>query len=145
MKEFKLNENDKSKAPFAVPEDYFDKLNEEILSKTVNAVPEKQGKQLWLSPIKIAVAATISLLAVVSVYYSNQQEIIQTPDELLAEVSSDDILYYLAESDITEDDIINELNLENLEFVDDSPLDDLDLEDLDLDEFIYDLDLSENI
>ena len=66
-------------------------------------------------------------------------------EELLSDVSHEDILHYLDESDLSEEEIITELDLEDFEWIDEGSLDNLELDVLDLNELMDDLNLSDEI
>lgn len=143
MKKIELDKNEKIPAPFTVPDGYFEKLNQEILDKTV----EKQKVRSFSfdSGILIKVAASV-LILVASVYlildFNNDDTL--TAESLLADVQPEEIINYLSENDISEFEILNEIDSD---FTLDSAytLDDLDLDDESFEEFIYDLDINENI
>lgn len=143
MKEFKLDEKNKIKAPFKVPEGYFDTLNQEILDKTVE---KKEGKQVHFSFGTIAkVAASILLVAVTFFYFNNKDNSPeQSAEDILAEVSAEDIIEYLAENDISEMEIMNEID-NDFSFEPEDALNDVDLDNADLEDFIYDIEINDNI
>ena len=145
MKNFNLDEHKKIEPPFEVPEGYFNKLNKEILSKTIHAPIEKQSKQVWFTPFNMAAAAAITLLIVASVFTITDSQMEPSVEELLSEVSHEDILHYLDESDLSEEEIITELDLEDFEWIDEGSLDNLELDVLDLNELMDDLNLSDEI
>ncbi len=135
---------------FEVPEGYFEELQQSIHkriteessdTKTILFVPGFN----WQTSL---IAATLTLIAVV---YSTFQQVnvTQDPQQILAEVSVDDILEYIDYSDLTTSDILAVVNFEENEidkFIEDDIqlLNTDEIESIDIDEFIYEFDLEEN-
>ncbi len=105
--------------PFRVPDGYFEGLrssiNNRIAEETVNkkTIIFTPGLN-WQTSL---IAATLTLLAV---FYSTFQtvDVIEDPQQILAEVSVDDILEYLDYSDLTTSEILAEVNFEETEIDD---------------------------
>ncbi len=147
MKKIRLDENDKIGTPFKVPEGYFDQLNKEILSRTVEVADEKITKQVWLTPVRMSIAAAITIIMAVSgvLFFNNDSS--TTPEDFLAEVSSEDIMLYLSDNNISEQELLDEIEFNDyqLDWEESSPLDELELNDGALDEYILEYDITENI
>jgi hypothetical protein len=128
-------EDIKKKNIYSVPNRYFDQLPARIQSR----VQEKKsvfGFTLdWSLAFKLAVPALALVFILfyfgVSTNYSGQ-----SAEELLAQVSTDDLIAYLETTDITTDEIIDELDLSNivLDFYEDGPImQDMDMNDAEID------------
>jgi len=118
-----------------VPEGYFDELPQVIQSRI--AEQNSKRSQLWLS-YSLKYALPVILLIVVfalSITDFNNQE---TPEELLAEVTTEELILYLEESDITTEELIEAVDYESLELefeeeteiIDDSEIDEEEIEQL---------------
>lgn len=102
MKKFDLDNIDKVNPPFEVPDRYFDALESKIQAE----IDQKRG---YNRPTAISwkwgliPAMAVVILMILFPVFKNQQQ--ETADQLVAELSSDDILTYLEQTDITEYDI----------------------------------------
>ena len=110
MKQFRLDDK-KLKHPFRTPDDYFDHLEASILDHTVKS-GKQESKIVTLTTRKVIyyLAAAVVLLALIA-YPVGQFLNREDSYELLADISDDDILYYIDYYDIQE--------MEVLEFVGD--------------------------
>jgi len=137
MKRIKLDDIDK-KAPFEVPEGYFDQLTLEIQSK----VTPKQGPNWILLPqVRWALSGSFIIL-LVSVILLFPKSDTPTADQLLAEISDEDLIEYIDFTGITEYELIEGLEDETIEALwEEDTLDDLNLENLDLEEIISDYEI----
>ncbi|MEM9390036.1 MAG: hypothetical protein AAGA02_06155 [Bacteroidota bacterium] len=126
---------------YKVPDNYFDKLPGIIQSRAVNE--SRKSSIAWSIPvIKYAVPAL--LVVILAGYYAffNGQEKSKSAVELLAEVETDQLVEYLAYSEITTEEILEIVEMDEIEFEFENEetdlLNDSDLGDLEyvLDEFL---------
>jgi hypothetical protein len=134
MKPKKLSELDK-KVPFTVPEGYFDELTLSIQNR-IHKKPERawlpQGQLRWA----LVAASLVILLTTVWVLTPNQE---MSAEQLLAQVSEDDLIAYLDIQDISEDDLLEGVNTEIIDqlWTDDDALDDLEIDNIDIDDILF--------
>lgn len=137
MKEFKLDNEPKITSGFTTPDDYFDAFSEKILAQLPKQEPKVisnfSSRKTWY----YAAAAILILMLSVPIYtkYSTQQE----------EIDSATLENYLAyQSNISEDEIVNLLQQEDLdkmklEFnVDDATIEDALYSNSNLEQYIID-------
>lgn len=125
----------KKKNIYSVPEKYFDQLPTRIHSRVQERKSVFGFRFDWHLAFKLALPA----LAVVFIMFyfgirNNYSD--QSADELLAQVSTDDLIAYLETTDISTDEIIEELDLSDLEldFYEDGPImKDMDMNDAEID------------
>lgn len=125
----------KNSNPFTVPEGYFDSLTGRIQAR-IQVVEPKQ-RPIFISVLKWSMVPAMVLVGFIW-YMSNPTSL--TPDELLAEVSNEEIMYYLDQSGLDESELITLLGddadfstgLEGIE-LDENGLQDL-LDEYDLDD-----------
>lgn len=98
-----------------VPREYFDKLPEVIQSRAVERA--RSTRWNWVAPtLKWATPAlAVVLLAVYFLLLRNPSTSISA-SELLTQVETEDLVSYLASSDMTTDEILENLDLAELEF-----------------------------
>ena len=137
------------KKPYQVPDGYFeglpDSISNRITEETINkkTIAFTPGLN-WQTSL---IAATLTLLAV---FYSTFQPVVveEDPQQILAEVSIDDILEYLDYADLTTSEILAEVNFEETE-IDDFIENDIQLlnsteiESLDIDELYHEFGLED--
>jgi len=114
-KEAKTKLEDIKKAPvYTVPDGYFDALPNAIVAK---ATARKKKRLLyWANPyVKLGVPAALVLIVLVLANLVTNNKHIESPESLLAQVSMEEIIEYLEESDITTDELIEEVALLNSE------------------------------
>ncbi|MEM6524844.1 MAG: hypothetical protein AAF693_13660 [Bacteroidota bacterium] len=136
----KLDDIDK-KNIYKVPNDYFDKLPGIIQARAIEE-NKKKGFVWSVSATKYAVPAL--LVVILSGYYAffNSEAQPQTASEILAEIETDDLVEYLAFSEMSTDEILESVELDEIDFEFDSEetdlLNDSDLGDLEyvMDEFL---------
>jgi hypothetical protein len=95
--------------PFKVPEDYFDKLSGVIQSRIAEQTGAKEAKPYFRYTLQYALPVII--LAVVAIVYlvpGKSQDV----DTLLASVSTEELVAYLEDSELTTDDLLDEMNLD---------------------------------
>lgn len=89
--------------PFSVPDGYFDKLPGIIQARIAEATPEKQARPYLRYALQYALPAIVLILAVV-LYLAPEKT--ENYNDILASVSTEQLTAYLADSDITTDDIL---------------------------------------
>jgi hypothetical protein len=125
MKRIKLDELNKT-LPYQVPDGYFDGLADKIQHKV-----EAKGNQRKLRPWSlISIAASVALVAVAGLSWLLNDEKL-TPEQLLAQVSDQDVMLYLQTTDISEAELLAWLPDDV-----DTPLESLSLDGTDIDELI---------
>ena len=148
-KKIDIEQLKREKEIFEVPEGYFDSLTSNIQARIKEeAVPEKSRimvpRLAWVTPIIIVAIATIFWL------YPVGKE--ANANELLAEVPTEELLAYLDNYEISEEEIVTymgELDLADMQFdeADTDLLDDLNMNELEgiMDDFNLDVEDLENI
>lgn len=135
---YKLNDIDK-KEMFKVPDGYFEDLPMKIQERlSLETKPQKFRIPSW----SLALAASLLLLLTFVFILPNGDP---TAEELLAEVSQDEIVAYLDQIELDEYDIASAIGDEAdaLEFEDTDVLDGLDLEDQSIDDVLLEYDLAD--
>ena len=147
MKEDK--KHNQRKDPFPAPDGYFDGLSDRIMDRIDREEESKAGKGRMISLATRAgwaAAAVISLLAVFWLITTDDSS--PTSQELVAELSDDEIIDYLVSTDISLDDILDIAAFENadLDSLNMEAMPDLDISPEEADELIelYDLEELEN-
>jgi len=99
---------------YKVPDDYFEKLPQIIQSKAVQ--PSKVKERGFVYALRYAVPVILVIIvALVTLTNRTSDKQVDVP-EMLAEVSTDDLIEFLSETDITTDEILAEIDLSTLEF-----------------------------
>lgn len=135
--------NEKIDHPYHVPEGYFSQLSADILEKK-SAL--KQSPVIWNKKIQYALVSAMVLFVALSIVFITSQSS-QTPEELLSEVSNEEIIQYLSDYDLTDDEILSSYdNTTELEFnmSEDNLLEGLEIDESTLDEYMYELEFNEN-
>ena len=134
----KLEEINK-KNIYKVPDQYFDQLPMRIQSRVDAQKPVNRFTFSWNFAAKIAVPAMVLLLFYFGIDNSNTG---QSTEQLLAMVDTEDIIAYLETTDITTDEILEQIDLSTIEldFADEESMMqdiEMDVEDMDIlfDEF----------
>lgn len=103
MKRIKLDDI-KQKVPFEVPQDYFDGLAHKIQARAVDQ-EKKSGFISLPLPVRLAIPAfVIALLAVI--FWPNTSQSNLSAEQLLAEVSTEAIVDYLYDSEVTTEELL---------------------------------------
>lgn len=135
MKKIRLEDIDK-KAPFTVPEGFFDELTQDIQAR----VAEKPKRQ-WIpvGQLKWALAGFF-VLVIASIFIFRPAVDQLNVHDLLAQVSEQDLMDYLDLNEFTESELLEGLTQDEMDqlWSDEDTLDDLDLEGEDLDELLLD-------
>ena len=98
---------------FKVPEGYFEDLPAIIQSRVT------RKKAWWETPVLIGTLkyAVPALLILVIAFFTIRRPVeVKSPDALIAEVSTEDLIEFLEGSEITAEEILNSLNLPEMEF-----------------------------
>jgi hypothetical protein len=142
MKTQKLSDLD-NKVPFSVPEGYFDELTVSIQNKIHHKphqewVPQKQLR--WA----LASAAMVILVAVIWIALPSKQ---LSAEQLLAQVSEEDLMAYLDIQEISEDDLLDGVNTEIIDqlWTEDDVLDDLNMDDLEIEDILLEYEIDINL
>ena len=135
MKKIKLDNIDK-KHPFSVPDGFFAELTNDIQSR----VTEKPKRQ-WIpaGQLKWVLAGSLMLALIFVVIFRPSPAQISIED-MLAEVSEQDLLAYLDMNDFTESELLEGLSDEEIDqlWTEEDVLEDLNLDGEDLDELLMD-------
>ena len=116
-------EDIKKKNIYSVPDKYFDRLPTRIQSR----VNEKKPV-FWLSldwSLMYKVAAPVMAIVLIIFYISSSNNLQdRSAESLLAQVSTDDLIAYLNETDITTDEIIESIDFSgiDIDFSQDDPI-----------------------
>ena len=129
-----------------VPEGYFEQLSRVIQTKaTESQVVKGQRTALnWKVALRYAIPAVF--LISLSIYLFIQERSIEnpSPDKLLAEVSTAEIIDYLADSDISTEDILENIDFSKVDFEFDQEVTDIvdeeALSEEEIDQLLYEYD-----
>lgn len=140
---------------FAVPEGYFDKLEADILSKTVDQQHAKSARvvSMWQSIYPYAAAAALVLIISIGIIWNSTEDTLnssQNIEAMIDEVPSAELIAFLNESDITTDELLAQLDLnqldlisedDDLNMINDDELEDVldELEDIEIEEILSDI------
>lgn len=137
--------------PFEVPKNYFNELPSIIQAKALAG--SKKGRFSFgfaIEHVKWALVPALMALLIVSyaVFFNNDVESFNTED-LISQVSSEDLVAYLESSDISTDEIINAVNFEDLELEfeleESDMLDELDFSEEDMNDIFLEFDLETGV
>ena len=149
MKKIRLEDLDKRQVFNQPPEGYFDRLPGVIQAKTAHKAGSDGRQVFWIKVLKlIPVAAVLALIMVYSGLFSRQES---TPgfEDLLSEVTTDDIILYLEDMEISNEEILEEVDLTafSVEFEshEDPLIDNLDIEDESLIQLYQEYDLQDSL
>jgi hypothetical protein len=96
--------------PFKVPEGYFDKLPGIIQSRVAEKSEVQEARPYFRLALQYALPVIV--LAIVAVIYlvpKNGQDV----DTMLASVSTEELVAYLEESEITTEELLEQMTLDN--------------------------------
>lgn len=139
------------KMPFEVPDGYFEKLPSTIQAR---AIETKRSKSplFGMANQRVKWALVPALLAIFLIGYSLWQNDTRESfdaDELIAQVSSEDLVAYLEMSDISTEEIISEVDFENIELDTDTDetllLDELNFTDSEMDDILLEFELDTGV
>ncbi len=124
----KLEDIDK-KNIYKVPDNYFDELPLKIQSRIEKEKTALRHGFNWRLTWKIAAPALAAVIAIFFFVGRPENSQPQSPVELLAQVSTEDVIAYLEMTDITTDEILEEIDLNGVDLdFDDEPILDLQLD-----------------
>jgi hypothetical protein len=105
----KLEDINKEK-PFKVPDKYFEKFPDRLMDR-IRKDSEKERVKLISLPatIRIAVAASVLALITFGIFQINFEG--RSPEKMLAEVSTESLIAYLEESDMSVDELIETIDM----------------------------------
>ncbi len=144
-KKFDIESLKKDKEIFEVPEGYFDKLPSRIQARIKEE--ETTPQVVWVP--RLAWAAPVLVIMLGFLYFYNATTSADSVDELLAQVSTDEMIAYLDLDEISEEELVVYFNdMENIDDLDFGTgeadlLDELGTDDLD--HLIDTYDLNEEI
>jgi hypothetical protein len=122
--------------PFKVPEGYFDSLPGIIQARVAEKFEVKEAKPYFRYALQYALPVVVlAIVAVIYLFPTNPQDV----DTMLASVSTEELVAYLEQSDITTEELLNEMDLdsESVEAIESevyfNDIENLDELDLDLD------------
>ncbi len=124
--------------PFKVPDGYFDRLPGIIQARVAEKSGVKETKPYFRYAVQYALPVVV--LAIVAVIYlipTSSQDV----DTMLASVSTEELVVYLEQSEITTEELLDEMDLdsESVEAIESevyfNDIENLDELDLDLDNF----------
>jgi hypothetical protein len=124
------------KEVFNTPEGYFDSLPSRIQSR----IQEKEGKRESVFTVRAAwrFALPVIALLAVGIFWFTMSDDMSNAESILSSVRTEDLMTYLAESDMSTDELIDaaEFNMEDLDDIEGQTYDllDLNLDETDFDE-----------
>jgi len=135
--------------PFQAPEGYFKELPATVMDKVESKKSKWVFKLNWTQQTKWVLAPAMTVALVMGYFFFFNQKEMVNPDDLIAQVSTDDLIAYLEASDISTDEILDYIDIENisdeLESDDIYQLDDMNLNDEELDELLDEFDFSMDV
>ncbi len=127
---------------FKVPDDYFENFPERLRERLKETEQQKKTPVIRLRPIiNMAAAAVILIFAIYGITQINDNS--TSVDQLLSEISSEDLVDYLVESDMSTEEFLESLDMSIIastedpisdEFIPSDPLDEEEIDEL-LDEY----------
>ena len=127
---------------FKVPDNYFENFPERLQKRIDETEQQKKVPVIRLRPIiNIAAAAVILIFAIYGITRINDKS--ASVDQILSEISSEDLVNYLVESDMSTDEFLENLDMSVIastedpitdEFIPSDPLDEETIDEL-LDEY----------
>ena len=132
MKKIRLEDIPK-KPPFRVPDKYFLELTQDIQARIAKKQWVPSGQLKWA----LAGSLVIALLFLIILKPSSNQ---LTAEDLLAQVSEQDLIDYLDMNDFTESELLEGLSEDEIDqlWMEDESLGDLDIDEEDIDELLMD-------
>ena len=129
---YRLEDINKRQVFTKPPDGYFDKLPGIIQAQTANK-PSERPLLYWVRAMKLVPAVAAIVLIVLYSGLLNYDQSVPGLDEVLSEVTSEDIIKYLENMELTNEEILEEVDLMalSLEFEDmeDPLIENLDIED----------------
>ncbi len=148
MKKHRLEDITKHQVFTDPPEGYFHKLPGVIQEKIANE-SVRSTSTYWISALKLVPVAAAMVLIVLYSGILQPKESIPGFEQVLSEVTSDDILQYLEGLELTNEEILAEIDFTalSLEFenIQDALIDNLDIEDETLLQLYEDFELQDSL
>lgn len=148
MKKYRLEDIKKRQVFTEPPVRYFDKLPGIIQAKTANKTV-RRAQWYWVGILKLVPVAAVMVLIALYSGLLNNKESVPGFDELLSEVTSDEIIQYLEGLDLTNEEILQEVDLRalslELEDLHDPLFDNLNIEDETLLQLYDDFDIQDSL
>ncbi|SHJ51779.1 hypothetical protein SAMN04488028_101373 [Reichenbachiella agariperforans] len=120
-KKISLNDLDKKK-PLEAPEGFFDSFSKTLENHIDQLESDKKTRRLLSRPYWVGIAATISLLLIISLIYWTPRRQQPMMANYLDEISSQEIAYYLELSDLDIETLLVEVDANLLATTEDNEL-----------------------
>jgi len=104
-------ENISNKNPFSVPDGYFDKLPLAIQSKIEHTQPLKNTRPYFRYALQYALPGIALLVMAILVY---RYEPTESAEQMLSSVSTEQLLAYLEDHNLTTDELLENLDFDDL-------------------------------
>ena len=120
------------KNPFEAPEGYFDRLPGIIQARVAEVKQEPQ----WIPYLRVSLRYALpALLIGVATFFFVRDPQVRSAEELIASVDSANLIAYLEESDLSSDDLLDivTLNQEDIESIQTRSIDEIKVNDEDVD------------
>lgn len=116
-------EDIKKKNIYSVPDRYFDQLPTRVQSRVNEKKPVLGLSLNWNLTLRVA-GPILAVVLIVFYFGINNNYTGQSTDDLLAQVTTEDLIAYLETTDITTDDIIEGLDFStvDLDFYEEGPI-----------------------
>ncbi len=128
--------------PYKVPKEYFEELNASILEQTNTTTPERVVR--WFrQPAWQGILASFSVIMVLTLVFITRNT--GEEQDLLAGVSDEEIMIYLADNELTEYEIIENFTFTDEDFLmeEDELLDGIEIEDETLQDLYLEYDVED--
>ncbi len=126
--------------PFQVPETYFKELPLAVMEKVEVKKSAWTLNLDWLIQKKWALVPVMMMVIIASYFFFTEQNETVGTDELIAQISTDDLIAYLEASEMTTEDILDNINIDEfsgeLDVENESLLDEIELDGEMLDELL---------
>ena len=100
---------------YKVPERYFDELPMRIQDRITGESKSAPSMVFdWKMAVKVAVPAFVLVIVVTFGFFFRTNNNYQDAEAILAQVSTEDMIAYLQETDISVDEILSEIELEKI-------------------------------
>ena len=98
---------------FEIPNGYFERLPLEIMTRIERKQQETKPQLIYILALRYALPVLI-FITVAFFLFRNTQTTTFTSNQLLSQISSDELVNYLDEIEITNDDFLNSIDLEQI-------------------------------
>lgn len=145
MKQIKLEDINPNNNLFKTPEGYFDQLPMRVQAKVAASELPQEAFRLSWSWRRTAIWATATCVIVALVWVTYPKKQYSLGEEALSQVSNESIVNYLKESEITHQDLADQIPVEELYKDDDLLLQNLNIDEEALQNALQAEDISEVI